>query len=159
MPRLLRRDDSAVSEVVGYILSFAISAVFLMIALSAFNTARSNSDHVVTGAELKSIADRIAARVVEAGVVSQEFPNATYNLTLALPRDLNGHPYTVVATDTTITVTTNDVSLTASSTTFRLDAVAGIEVTGTWISAHERLVVTYSPQPGDVRRIHIHEGS
>lgn len=144
-------------------LSFALSAIFLMIALSAFYTARGNSDHVVTGAELRSIADRVAARIVEAGRVAQEFPNATLNLTIDIPQTLNGHTYRIEASDTSVTATARDVDLAATATTFRLDAIEGILIDGDVESSNERLVVTYSHQDTngdgvlDTKSIHIHE--
>ena len=160
MGRSFSRDEGGVSEVVGFILSFAISAVFLMISLNTFFLARANSDDVVTAAELKTIADRVAARIVEAGFVGQEFPNATLNITINLPQDLNGHPFIVEARSHAIYANTTDLPLSAQATTFNLDAVQGVVVSGTVYSSNERLVITYSLQDaGSTRSIHIHEES
>ena len=158
MARRLSRDDG-VSEVIGFVLSFAISAMFLMIAMNTFFLARANSDDVVTAAQLKTIADRVAARIVEAGFVGQEFPNATLNVTINLPQDLNGHPFYVEARSHAVYANASDLPLSAMATTFNLDAVQGVVVSGTVFSANERLVVTYSLQAGNTRSIHIHEES
>ena len=159
---MFRRDDGAVSEVIGFVLSFALSAVFLLIALSSFWMAKDNTDSVVTAVELKTIANRVSARIVEASLVAQEFPNATLNLTVPLPQDLNGHPYFVKATAAEVVVYSADGTLSANATTFKLDAVPNVRVEGLVASSGEFLVVSYSLQPDPqnsnvfLRHIRIH---
>lgn len=134
--------------------------MFLMIAMNTFFLAKNNSDDVVTAAELKTIADRIASRVVEAGFIGQEFQNATLNLTVNVPQDLNGHPFYVEARSYGIYANTTDLPLSALATTFNLKAVTGFEIDGKVQSSNQRLVVTYSIQDNGARRsIHLHEGS
>lgn len=161
MPRRnLRRDDEGISEVIGFVLSFAISAVFLMISLNTFFVAQNNSDDVVTAAELKSIAERVSARMVEAALLGQEFENVTLNLTVSIPQSLNGHPFYIDATPSRIYANTTDLPLSAEATTFNLDVVEGFQVSGRVYSSNERLVITYSLQDGGARRdIHIREAS
>lgn len=146
MRRGLRGDDSAVSEIIGFVLSFALSAVFLLIAMNSFWVAKDNTDGVVTAVELKTIANRVATRIVEAGLTAQEFPNATFNVTVPLPQELNGRPYYVEARAWAVYVNSTDGTLTANSTTFKLDAVDKVLVTGRVHSSNEMLVVSYSPQ-------------
>ena len=148
-------NDEGVSEVIGFVLSFALSAMFLLIAMNSFWTAKDNTDSVVTAVELKTIANRVASKIVEAGLASQEFPNATLNVRVALPQELNGHPYYVVATPGVVYVNSTDGTLTATATTFKLDAVPNLTVTGRVVSSNELLVVSYSLQ-GTVRQIRIH---
>lgn len=155
MPRLA--DDRGVSEVVGFILSFALSAVFLMISLTSFYAAKSNTEAVVSAVELRAIADRVASRVVEAGLMGQEFPNATYNVTVAIPTDLNGVPYYVDATPAAIHVNSTTEETRATASTLRLDAVTGFQVSGRAYSSNGHVVVTYSLQgAGAVKSIRIH---
>src|SRR5258708_3078688 len=129
--RLFGRDDKAVTEVIGYVLSFALSAIFLLLALNVFWAARANTQEVTTGVELKALADHIGARVVEMGAISQEFPNATMNVSVNIPQSLDGQIYTITASSYNITVQTKDQSLTANSTTFELNALTGLSVSGT----------------------------
>lgn len=152
-----RMDDEATSEVVGYILSFALSSIFLLIALTTYYQASGNTDSVVTAVELKAIADRVATRVVDAGLVAQEFPNASLNISMDLPQTVNGHSYLVTASPTTITVKATDGSVTASSSTFKLEAVGGISVSGSVYSTQERIIIGYSLQNGGAtKQIVIH---
>lgn len=145
--RCFRREDGAVSEVVGFVLSFALSAIFLLIAMNTFWVAKDNTDNVVTAVELKTIANRVASRIVEASLVAQEFPNATLNMTVPLPQDLNGRPYFVKATASEVLVYSADGSLSASATTFKLEAVPNVRVAGLVASSNEVLIITYSLQP------------
>lgn len=150
-----QRDERGVSEVVGFILTFAISSLFLLAAMTAFSSARTNSDYVITAVELKALADDVAGKVVQAGLEGQDFPNATMNLTINLPQDLNGHPYYVQARAWGVYVNTTDGALSASATTFKLDAVSGTTVSGKVYSSGQSLVVTYSLQNSN-RDISIH---
>lgn len=137
--------DEGVSEVVGYILTFALSAIILLISVQSFTVARNNSDGVVTGVELKSIANRVASRVIEAGLVSQEFENSTFNVTIAIPKDLNGHEYTVEVDNEEVTVRAIDGTATATASTLRLDAVADLQVSGAKVySSNERITILYT---------------
>lgn len=138
-----RRDDEAVTEVIGYVLSFAISAIFLLISLNVFHAARANTEEVVTGVELKTIADRVASRIVELGLVSQEFPEARMNVTLNIPQTLNGRLYTITGTAALITVETNDAELSATATTFKTDVISGIVVGGSVDSSNEHVRIEY----------------
>jgi len=122
--RSFLHDDEAVSEVIGYILSFALSAVFLLIALSSFWSAQQNTDSVVTAAEMNTIANRVASRVVDAGLVAQQFPNAHLDAIVDLPQAVNNHPYSVQLTDKNVIVATKDGLFKAYATTFKLDALA-----------------------------------
>lgn len=135
------------SEVVGFVLSFALSAIFLLIAMNSFWVAKDNTDSVVTAVELKTIANRVSSRIVEASLVAQEFPNSTLHMTVPLPQELNGRPYFVKATASEVVVYSADGTLSASATTFKLEAVPNIRVSGLVPSSNEVLVVTYSLQP------------
>lgn len=153
-------DDRGISEVLGFILSFALSAIFLMIAMSSFYAARNNTDGIVAASELRSVADRVATRLVEAGLVGQEFSNATINLTISIPQDINGHPYQVVAKNTGIWVNTTDGDYSAMASVFKVDAVSGVAVSGLVYSSNQHVTVTYSLQSPTAatptRDIHIH---
>jgi hypothetical protein len=138
-----RRDDEAVTEVIGYVLSFALSAIFLLLALNIFWAARENTENVTTGVELKTLTDRVAARIVEMGAISQEFPNATMNMTINIPQMLNGQTYELTASAAQVTAVTADGAMSASSTTFKVDVLDDISVIGTVDSSNERLVVHY----------------
>lgn len=143
MFRSPRRNDDAVTEVIGYVLSFALSAIFLLISLSVFNAARANTEHVVTGVELKTIADQVATHIVEMGLVTQEFKNSSMDVTLLIPQSFNGQIYTITATPTTVTAQLNNEDLTATATTYKTDALERIDVTGSVDSSNERLVLHY----------------
>lgn len=152
--RSLPRDDG-VTEVIGYVLSFALSAVFLLLALNVFWAARANTEEVTTGVELKSLADRVATRVVEMGGVSQEFPAATFNMSIRIPQSLNGRLYTLTATETSVTAATNDGALSAGSTTFKIDVLQDIWVLGSVDSSNELVLVKYDRLLNGTRQIMI----
>lgn len=152
-----RMNDHGTSEVIGFILSFALSSVFLLIALSTYYQASANTDSVVTAVELKAVADRVATRIVDAGLIAQEFPHASLNISMDLPQTANGHSYIVTANATTITVNATDGTVSATSSTFKLDAVSGVTVSGSVYSTQERIIIGYSLQNGGAtKQIVIH---
>lgn len=149
----LRRDDG-VTEVIGYVLSFALSAIFLLLALNVFWAARENTESVTTAVELKTIADRVSTRIVELGAVSQEFPNASMNVTLVIPQTLNGSPYLITLHPEYVEAKLRDDSLVATATTFNVHKLDGIILGGSVDSSNEKLVVQYYPD-GATRRVRI----
>lgn len=159
MAKLFRRNDEAVTEVIGYVLSFALSAVFLLLALNVFWAARANTEQVTTAVELKTIADRVASRVVEMGAISQEYPNATINMTIKIPQTLNGQTYTITARDKNVTAATRDGLISAVATNFKLDALNTtldpLTVSGIVDSSNERIVVQYDKITGGAKQIRI----
>ena len=143
MMRALRRRDDGVTEVIGYVLSFALSAIFLLLALNIFWAARTNTEDVTTGVELKTLSDRIAARIVELGTISQEFPNSTMSVAINIPQMLNGQIYSLTASPESVVATTHDGLLTAESTTFKVD-VLSVAVSGDVDSSNEVVIVRYA---------------
>lgn len=145
--RLIRNEDG-VTEVVGYILTFALSAIILLISVQSFTVARQNSEAVITVVEMRNIANRIATRVVEAGLAGQEFPNATFEVVVNIPKEFNGREYSIQLMPEQVLVVSTDGLTTVSASTFRLDAIYQ-NVGGTVYSQSERVIVSYSYDGGD----------
>ncbi|MHB8584587.1 MAG: hypothetical protein ACYDDF_01945 [Thermoplasmatota archaeon] len=144
-----RRSDAGVSEVVGFILMFGLSAIILIISVQSFTTAENTSNAMLAGAEMKGVADRIATRLVQVGIIYQQFPNASANITLTVPPTIAGKSYAATITPTTVYVNTTDASAEATSSTFHLDAYSAADpcflVKGTVPSSWGAFIVSYSP--------------
>lgn len=93
--RSRRGDDAAVTEVLGFILMFALSAFILIVSMRSFNAAQDNSNALVGAVELRNIANRVSSRVVQAGIISQEFPQAEFSVTVKVPDEIAGYRYGV----------------------------------------------------------------
>lgn len=136
----MTRDDRAVTEVLGFILMFALSALILIVSMRAFNAAQANSNDLVAAVELRNVANRLSSRVVQAAIVSQEFPQADFNVTVKVPAEIAGYRYTArfrdrdgptltptnpiiyVATEGNNLVTEGSL-ITGEASTFRIDEV------------------------------------
>lgn len=98
-----RHDDDAVSEVIGYVLTFAIISGVLVISMLTFNVARERTADRVLEVEAASVAHRVAAAIVEAGLFVERQttagapPTALY-LVLDLPDSFQNKPYTIAIT-------------------------------------------------------------
>ncbi len=135
--------DGGTVEVIGFILTFAISAVVLTISTQAFRGAQDQTDALVTGVELRGIADRVASRVLQAGSLAQEFPNATLSVRVRAPVSAAGHPFAVEGERDRVWANATDDSFTANSTTYKLEVVPLLDVTGRVPSGRNWLRVEY----------------
>lgn len=136
-------DEGAVQEVVGFILMFALSSVILLISVQSFMGAKESSEEVLAGVELKAIATRVSSRLVDAGIVAQDFPDATFTVTLSVPRQVAGYEYEVEARPSEVVVTSLEGGLSARATTFRLEALAGLTVSGSAYSSRGEIEIAY----------------
>lgn len=139
-------DDRAVNEVVGFILMFAVSSVVLVISTQGFLAAKQNTDHMIQGVELGNVASRVASRVVHAGSVAEEFPNATFSSSLRIPATAHGEPYEVSVTGERVRASLQRASLAAESTTYNLVDVTNLRITGEATAERERFVIDYEHQ-------------
>lgn len=146
-PPRLRRSDDAVAEVVGFIMMFAISAMILVFTMQAFDTTRKRTRRASAEVQLQAIADQVATRVVQAGMVGAQYPNATFNVTTRLPDHIEGFRYKVTGTNNTVYVNSTNEMVTRNSTTFETGAISGIWVHGTVYSGPWDLVVHYEEKP------------
>lgn len=140
--------DDAVQEVIGFILMFALSSVILLISVNAFTAAKGDSEAVLAAAEMKAVATRISSRLVEAGIVSQDFPDSRFNVTIDVPRQVAGYEYKVEIYSKAVNVTgLTGTPPPTTSTTFRLDAYATgnpcFAIRGSAISSYGTLKITY----------------
>ena len=135
-------DDTAVSEVLGYILMFFLSAAVLVLSLQIFLQARGETVDLQVASELKLVSDRVAAEVQQAGVVAVQFPNSTYNVTIALP-ELKDKAYYVNASHDRVWTNTTDGKATSPSDAFHVEEL-GLQLAGTVYGSQGYLKVTYA---------------
>ncbi len=148
-----RRRDSGASEVIGFILMFLISSFLLVVAMQSFADSQEVSDDTVTSVELKNVAARVASRVLEASIVAQDFPNATYEIKLRLPPPPDGRDYEIKLTPTDVLATATKGNAEATTTTYKLDAISGLVLSGTVYSWQEDIVIRYEPTIDPVTKV------
>lgn len=153
--RELQRDDRAVTEVVGFLLMFALSAVILALSLRAFDVTQDHADRLASGVEMRSVANRVATRIVQAGVFSQEVPNATFTVDLRLPEQIGDFAYYVKATPNTVYVNATNERVRTNATTFRTEAVQDLTVAGKVFSSERVLRLTLDTTTTGTREITI----
>lgn len=136
-------EDAAVTEVIGFIMMFALSAIILVFSLRAFDVTQTETDREVAEVQLEALADEVASRVVQAGLASEKFPNATFKVDVRLPDAIKGYGYTVTGTNATVYANTTDGQVTTNSTTFKTDALEDVWVHGTVYSGAWDLEVRY----------------
>lgn len=102
------RGEDAVSEVVGFLITFGIIAILLVASMLAFNQAQERAEARVVAIQVDSIAQRVAGVVVETGlfVESQDTAATTVvSILVELPNDLQGNGYQVTLTPGSVVVT------------------------------------------------------
>ncbi|MCA1814110.1 MAG: hypothetical protein LC624_09195 [Halobacteriales archaeon] len=140
--RRLARDDDGVSEVLGYVLMFFLSAAVLVLSLQIFLQARGETVDLQVANELKLISERVAAEVQQAGVVASQFPNSTYNVTITLP-ELKDKAYYVNVSHDQVWANTSDGKATAQSDAFQVEAL-GLHLAGTVYGSQGYVKVQYA---------------
>ena len=147
-PPRLPRDDVAVSEVVGFMLVFAILSMILILAMVAFNEIQDRAESAVVAVEAESVAQRVASAVVNAALFAERHgsTDATYLHPLDLPADLEGHAYVVhldpVAglTPAQVRVVISALDLEASAPLFSADDSTDVALCATTASGGRVLV-------------------
>jgi hypothetical protein len=93
----LAGDSAAVSEVIGFLLTFGILSVMLVMSMYAFGVAAKGAQTQAVELHAESAATRVAGVVVEAAVLveQQGTTSPTLAYVLDLPDDLEGRSYLV----------------------------------------------------------------
>lgn len=142
-----RSDDRAVTEVMGFIMMFALSAMILIFTMRAFDATATRTERASAGVQLQGVADRVASRVVQAGLVAERFPNTTFTVDADLPAAVEGHRYYVTGTNATVYVNSTNEQVETNSTTFETQAIEGVWIHGTVYSGPWNLEVHYEEKP------------
>ena len=92
--RQARSNDDAVSEVIGFLLTFAIISFILLVSMLAFNSAQARAENRLIEIQGASAAQRVAAAAVDLALFATDHP---YNTSIAidLPVELQGISYSV----------------------------------------------------------------
>lgn len=112
-------DDLGVSEVIGFLLIFAILSMVLVSSLYAFGKAQEATTERVVGLHADSIAQRIASVVVEASLFAETTQtDAKYEAIVDMPQQLEGRDFKVAldsagSGSVLVTVPALDISVTA----------------------------------------------
>lgn len=95
--RRFHRDERAVSEVVGQILSLGITSTLLIATLYGFALAKDNATERAVIVRGDALLQRISATAVQAALFAEEHPGSgvEYNGRVELPQELEGHPYQI----------------------------------------------------------------
>src|SRR5688572_31294669 len=96
-PRALRRarcGDDAVSEVIGFLLTFAIISFILLVSMLAFNNAQARAENRLIEIQGASAAQRVAAAAVDLALFASDHPFDTA-VAIDLPVELQGISYSV----------------------------------------------------------------
>lgn len=133
-------DVSAVSSVIGYIFSFGLSALILIVSINSFTSIQQTTYDRAVEIELIDAANRIVAGVNAAVDVHRSFPNATYCRQVSIPGEIKGRHYSISATQDTIYVNTTDGRINKSSTTYKASA-EGILISGMIYSGSDYVIV------------------
>lgn len=114
------RRDFAVSQVIGFLLSFVIASSLLVTAI--FFTTTLVSERLERSAEIQAteILNRVVDAVVEAAYVKQTYPNADYCKTLDIPTSIGGHQYYIEFTDDKIYLNFTTMHSSINVSTYKL---------------------------------------
>ena len=87
-------DESGVSEVVGFLLTFGIIATILLVAMLGFNDAQQRAEVRLVEIQGASAAQRVASAAVDLALFAEDNPYDTA-VAIDLPTELQGFSYSV----------------------------------------------------------------
>ncbi len=89
-------DERAISEIIGYILVFAIISILLVLAMVAFNKLQNDAHDNVTELRAKSAGTRVASLVSKVSLLAEsQASTIAVRFVADLPADLEGYDYVV----------------------------------------------------------------
>lgn len=94
-----RDDESAVSEAIGYIITFGVSTIVLVASLSTFSTIRDYTTDLAIDRSLDEIGAQVSFAIGEAKRAGANYPGSAYHFTVTLPPDIDGVGYELYITD------------------------------------------------------------
>lgn len=89
-----RSDEEGVSEVIGFLLTFAIISFILLVSMLAFNDAQQRAENRLIEIQGASAAQRVAAAAVDLALFVSDHPYET-SVAIDLPTELQGIGYKV----------------------------------------------------------------
>jgi len=108
--RVLFSNKKGVSNVFGYLFSFAVASMVMISAVIMTKNVMDDRAAKVGNMEAQSIANKVADAIVEAMAVGQSMTNSDYSRALDLPNDIAGLNYYIEITEKFVYVnTTNGV--------------------------------------------------
>jgi len=119
--RKFRKNTHGVSNIMGYMFSFAVASMVMVSAVFITMNIVDDKTSQVARIEAQSIANYVANTVAEMVAMKEANPNAEYSKTMDIPVDLAGKSYYIEVTADRIYVNTTDGHVTASCTTYHAD--------------------------------------
>lgn len=101
-------DERGVSEIVGYMIAFAMGSIILVLSLTGFNAMRDYSGDMVADRTVKEVAHRISFAVDESLESGAQHPLSEFSRELRLPREVSGNTYTIELGPGNVWVNTTD---------------------------------------------------
>lgn len=86
--------DEGVSEVIGFLLTFAIISFILLVSMVAFGSAQARAENRLIEIQGASAAQRVAAAAVDLALFATNHPHNT-SIAIDLPTELQGISYSV----------------------------------------------------------------
>ena len=141
--RILKRNNSAVSNVVGYMFSFVVTIMVMVSAVYVTDSIIDNKTNQVAEIEAENIANYIANVIVEAVNMRAAMPDSTYSKVLDLPSTIAGKEYYIEIRGSDVYVRTLDGGVTKSASTYVSERVdSGISPSIAYSSA-DKIAITY----------------
>lgn len=124
--------ESAVSEVIGFLLVFAILAIVLVLSMFAFGVIHNRAKSSVVTLQAESVAQRVASATVDAALFGEGHTVATsrYHIVLDLPERLEGRAYEVFLDETAeeVRVEVPSLGITAKAPIFSAGAGTNVNL-------------------------------
>ena len=129
----LIKNKNGVSQILGFVLSLSLTSAVVMSAGFLTSSYVDESTRSAAQTQAENIANQVVNLLVNAYIIKQQYPNASYNTSIEIPTKLvNHYYYSVTADNNGVQVKSSDNRISVTRTYFDVSEILQMDVRG-WV--------------------------
>lgn len=138
----LFKNNKAVSQVLGFVLSLGLTATVVIAASFLTSTYVDENTESAAQAEAENIANRVVNLLVNAYLIKEQYPDADYSTTMDVPSKLVNHfDYTITVNNYAVIVSSNDGRIKVTKDFFDISDKLNMHISGSVGGGEGKLTV------------------
>ena len=127
----LIKNKNGVSQILGFVLSLSLTSAVVMSAGFLTSSYVDESTRLAAQTQAENIANQVVNLLVNAYIIKQQYPNASYNTSIEIPTKLVSHYYYSVKADNSgVQVKSSDNRISVTKTYFDVSEILQMDVNG-----------------------------
>lgn len=127
----LIKNKNGVSQILGFVLSLSLTSAVVMSAGFLTSSYVDENTRLAAQTQAENIANQVVNLLVNAYIIKQQYPNASYNTSIAIPTKLVNHYYYSIKVDNNgVQVKSSDNRIRVTKTYFDVSGILQMDVKG-----------------------------